>query len=182
MRPLAAYVRGLRKVCFVPDFDPLDAGVDAQLLMLLEKPGPRTFPPVGSGFVSRDNADPTARTLRSFALEAGIPRAATVIWNVVPWWNGTVAITGAEKRAGAAELATFLPLLPQLRGVLLCGNAAAMFGEPVLAGRGLRLFRSVHPSGQARAGPHSAERWQLLGATWRFAWEELTQASPNAET
>ncbi len=47
----------------VPDFDPMDAGVEARILFLFEKPGPmtskhKTGKRVGSGFISRDNDDP----------------------------------------------------------------------------------------------------------------------------
>jgi hypothetical protein len=41
----------------VPKFDPLDAGIDARVLFLFEKPGPRTVGQNGSGFISRNNDD-----------------------------------------------------------------------------------------------------------------------------
>jgi hypothetical protein len=49
----------------VPEFDPLDGGVEAQVLFLFEKPGPMTAElggskRSGSGFISRNNDDPTA--------------------------------------------------------------------------------------------------------------------------
>ena len=43
MAPLKAYAAALRRPgTEVPDFDPLDGGVAARLLFLLEKPGPMT--------------------------------------------------------------------------------------------------------------------------------------------
>lgn len=42
----------------VPYFDPLDGGQYAEILFLLEAPGPRA---VESGFISRNNPDPTAK-------------------------------------------------------------------------------------------------------------------------
>ena len=39
----------------VPDFDPLDGGVEARALFLFEKPGRMTAGQSGSGFISRDN-------------------------------------------------------------------------------------------------------------------------------
>jgi hypothetical protein len=52
----------------VPDFDPLDGGGDARALFLFEKPGPMTAESgrrPGSGFISRDNDDPTAEAILS---------------------------------------------------------------------------------------------------------------------
>src|ERR1700683_3159077 len=42
----------------VPNFDPLDGGIRAKCLFLLEAPGPKA---VASGFVSRNNPDETAK-------------------------------------------------------------------------------------------------------------------------
>lgn len=174
-RPLAEYVQrlGVQGRGFVPDFDPLDGGVEARLLMLLEKPGPRICPPRGSGFVSRDNADQTARTLHRFMREADVPRRGVVVWNIVPWWNGTITLVGAEKRLGGAELRGLLTLLPSLRGVILAGNPAWEFGAPPLAASGLELFRCVHPSPQARIGPRTREAWLLLPQIWQKAWKAV---------
>ena len=176
VRPLAAYAERLRTLGFVPDFDPLDGGTTAKLLVLLEKPGPKTVPPIGSGFVSMNTDDPTAKTIHRIVHEAGIPRQGIVLWNIVPWWNGTMALTGAEQRAGAAELLSLLALLPRLRGALLAGNPAAQWGAPALRDSGLRLFRCVHPSGQARAGPASRERWLQLPQIWHQAWQAVAAA------
>ena len=175
MRPLAGRVRALRADGrgYVPDFDPLDGGTAARLLFLLEKPGPRTVPPAGSGFVSRNTDDPTAKACRAFMLEAGIDRRDTAIWNTVPWWNGTMALTGAELRDGAAALRETVRLLPALRGVVLVGNRAAEHGAPALDGLGLTLFRTVHPGMQARNGKHSRDRWLAIPALWREAWQAV---------
>lgn len=43
VRPLTEYVSGLRTKYIgweFPDFDPMDGGIDANLLFLFEKPGP----------------------------------------------------------------------------------------------------------------------------------------------
>src|SRR5687768_13788587 len=67
MAPLKAYAARLRRPGIeVPDFDPLDAGVRARVLFLLEKPGPMTAEHgkrTGSGFVSRNNDDSTAEAI-----------------------------------------------------------------------------------------------------------------------
>ncbi|SUA78185.1 hypothetical protein [Pandoraea pnomenusa] len=76
--PLASYVAGLRQqhpAWEFLDFDPLDGGTDADMLFLLEKPGPMTSPTgkkVGSGFISRNNDDPTAEAVFDFMVRADI--------------------------------------------------------------------------------------------------------------
>ncbi len=174
-RPLADHVRRMRqdRVGFVPDFDPLDGGIAARLLFLLEKPGPRIVLSDGTGFVSRNNPDPTARNCHGFMIEAGIDHRQVAIWNIVPWWNGTMAITASECRAGAAALRLTLALFPRLRGVVLVGNRASEHGAPVLDGSGLKLFRTVHPGLQARAGPRSRDRWLAIPELWRDAWQAV---------
>jgi hypothetical protein len=87
MRKLTQFAAALRErgMGIVPDFDPLDGGVDARILFLFEKPGPMTSEDRGgSGFISRNNDDPTAEATFRFMQAAGIPRTLTVIWNVVP--------------------------------------------------------------------------------------------------
>ena len=180
MRPLRDYACHLRTLGggFVPDFDPLDGGTAAELLFLLEKPGPKTAPPVGSGFVSMNNPDPTANAFRAFLHRTTIPRTAIVLWNVIPWWNGRVAIGSDERRLGALQVPPLLARLPRLRGIVLVGNAAATLAQPHLAGLGLKVFRTVHPSRQSAIGPRSRERWEKLAEAWQSAWDELHHDAP----
>jgi hypothetical protein len=74
--PLMNVVRDLRaQGLIVPNVDPNDGGVNARVLVLLETPGPKA---VASGFVSRDNPDPTARNLGLVLDEAGLFGKATL--------------------------------------------------------------------------------------------------------
>ena len=88
--PLNAMVRRIRDTkgpdYHIPYFDPCDGGIHARMLILMEAPGPKAIGPRagGSGFVSRNNPDPTASNLCKILQEVGIPRRETVIWNVVP--------------------------------------------------------------------------------------------------
>lgn len=172
MAPLAAYVAGLRRSgVAVPDFDPLDGGTEAQVLFLLEKPGPQAAPSGGRddpGFISRDSRGGTAEALRRFMLQAGLPRRGTVIWNVIPWWNGSIAVTAAERAAGLRELPHALALLPRLHTAVLVGRTAAR-ARPVLHGAmpGLRILESAHPSPQVRAGNRAL--WDAIPGVWRQA-------------
>ena len=145
----------------VPDFDPLDGGTAARVLFVLEKPAPGIVP---GGFVSRDNDTPTAQAIRGFMHQAGLPRVETVLWNLVPWWNGTTAITAAERLAGAQALRGLLPLLPRLDTAVLVGRTAGA-ARPMLDG--LRVLSSAHPSPQVRAG--FRDRWDAIPEVWRQA-------------
>ncbi len=170
--PLADYVAGLRSGGQVPDFDPLDGGIEARILFLLEKPGPMTDPirpgRTGSGFVSRNTDDPTAVATFAFMRQAGIPRAATVIWNAIPWWNGRIAFTAAERTLGLRELAELRALLPRLRTAVLVGRTAGT-ARPLLGG--VHVFESAHPSPQVRAGNRAL--WDAIPGIWRAAWTDL---------
>lgn len=174
MRPLARYADTLRATpgVGVPDFDPLDGGTEAGILFLFEKPGPMTAGDrdgarAGSGFISRNNDDATAEATWRFMREAGIPRRDTVTWNVIPWWNGTIAVTPDELRGGVASLRDLLALLPRLRVVVLVGRKAAR-AAPLLQGVGCAVFASAHPSPRVRAA--FPDRWRAIPAEWRRAY------------
>lgn len=133
----------------VPDPDPLDGGVNARMLLLLETPGPAV---VRTGFVTRDSATGTAANLFRFLAEAGIPRADTLIWNVVPWViHAPGALNRAPRRAElrAAEpyLAPLLDLLPGLAVTVLAGRFAGEARPAFEALRpGLPVVGVPHPS------------------------------------
>ena len=76
--PLTPFVRSLRLMSrkTVPDFDPHDGGVEARALFLLEAPGRQA---VATGFISRNNPDPTARNMCQLLATVGIPRTATLL-------------------------------------------------------------------------------------------------------
>jgi uracil-DNA glycosylase len=127
--PLTDYVKHLRASTGydlqVPYFDPLDGGINASILFLLEAPGPKA---VASGFISRDNPDPTARNMAQLLLECGMPRELTISWNIVPWYvcdNGRIRpVTQNEIESGIKYLKTLRALIPQIRVVVLVGAKA----------------------------------------------------------
>ena len=175
--PLAAHAEGLRRPgAHVPDLDPLDGGTGARLLLLLEKPGPGTDAARGgSGFVSFDNADPTAVAGWRFARGAGIDRAGLAIWNTCPWWNGTIRFTAAERIAGLEALPAFLDLMPALRAAVCVGRQAER-AAPILRAWGLATFASAHPSPQVRAAARA--RWDEIPVIWRLAWAAAGTRKP----
>ena len=133
----------------VPDPDPLDGGVRARLLLLLETPGPMVL---RTGLVTRDGANGTAANLFRFLREAAISRADTLIWNVVPWLihaEGALnrAPRRAETRAAEPYLGPLLDLLPRLAVAVLAGRFAGQ-AAPALADLrpGLPMIAIPHPS------------------------------------
>jgi hypothetical protein len=168
--PLAEYVEGLRRAnpgVEFPDFDPFDGGINARVIFLFEKPGPGTsVRGKGSGFISRNNDDRSAEATFGFMLQIGLPRSATVTWNVVPGWNGRREILPAELRGGIADLSGLLPLLPRLRRIVLVGKRAKR-ARPLLEPLGLEIFHSDHPSPIVRA--RSPTRWAAIPHAWQQA-------------
>ncbi|MGK5044397.1 uracil-DNA glycosylase [Janthinobacterium sp. GB4P2] len=170
---LRTYVEGLRNQYpgwEFPDFDPYDGGQEADILFLLEKPGPKTsIKGGGSGFISRDNDDATAAALFNFMQMAGIPRQRTVLWNSIPGWNGTIKMTAAERRAGLAELPILLTLLPKLKAVILVGRKAQK-ASVLLQGNGLQIAISAHPSPKVRS--INRPMWDSIPKQWQLAFRE----------
>ena len=142
MHPLNDWVEGLRAQlgdsASVPWFDPASGGVAARSLFLLEAPGRKAMGAeaelrrTGSGIISIDNDDLTARNCWMPRDEAGLAYEKSVHWNVVPWYLGTPTRTAAP---GASELQHAAPSLHGVRlaprrpaggtGGPATGNAAA---------------------------------------------------------
>jgi hypothetical protein len=148
--PLTAFVSALRAEtgpeAALPDFDPWDGGINAELFYLLEAPGPKA---VLSGFISRNNPDESAKNFFELNAAAGIARRRTVTWNIVPWYIGTGAriraATRTDIQAGIPSLVRLLAFLPRLRAVVLVGKKAARAENVVSTLRpDLRLFWSPH--------------------------------------
>ena len=128
---LDRYVRQLHEVAGlqrkVPNFDPNNGNERARCLLILEAPGPQA---IKSGYVSLDNPDRTASNLREQLRLAGVDRSSIALWNLVPWYIGNEAEsqirppTPAEVEQGTTHLLSLLPLLTDLRCIVLVGAAA----------------------------------------------------------
>jgi Uracil DNA glycosylase superfamily len=179
--PLTAYVRTLRSKYpsrEFQDFDPLDGGVGADILFLLEKPGPMTSPTgkrPGSGFISRNNDDPTAEAVFEFMKKAGIERKRVVQWNVIPGWNGTIKIYASEVREGVEELKNLLALLTRVRTVVLVGRRAER-AKKLIEEMNLRTLVSAHPSHKVRS--FNRERWEAIPEQWAIAKSAVIGVTP----
>jgi len=148
--PLTSFVDDIRSKLSdpsgVPYFDPLDGGIAAKLLIVLEAPGPKA---VRSGFVSRNNPDDTARNVFNVFRQAGFARSETAMWNIVPWYIGTGqkirAASAKDIRSGLPYLNRLLALLPNLQGIGLLGKKAARV-KLDLAAPGIQIWDTPHPS------------------------------------
>lgn len=181
----------------IPMADPADAGVEAEVLLLLEAPGPMTNAKnarAGSGFISSDNNDVTAENLWRARQAAGLTDR-TILWNIVPWYLGPASKkpTVTDLREGAASLRKLISMLPELHTVVTLGHFPrrgwARFGRPGI-GLGIRTIESWHPSPLAMNQPgkrehlHSAlaraaRDWRRDGADDR---EILVERDRSGET
>jgi len=131
----------------IPFFDPLDGGVNAKVLFLLEAPGGKA---VASGFISRDNPDPTARNVSLISEEAGLSRKLTIAWNIVPWYVGSGtrirAVNQTDITSAMQALRELRPLLPDIKVVLLVGSKAQKAKEVVDNLFDVPILGCPHPS------------------------------------
>lgn len=150
--PLSQFVRRLRDRVgpgvAIPYFDPWDGGVDAEVLFLLEAPGPKAK---NSGFVSMNNPDETAKNVFEISRAAGIDRKRMAVWNTVPWYIGSERkirpARSADIDAGIECLDELLQLLPKLRAIVLVGRKAQQADDHVKSiVPHLKVFTSPHPS------------------------------------
>jgi len=90
MQPLVEFVEylgeheGGKKV---PNFDPDDGGIDAEVLFVFQDPGPTVK---DTKFISRDNylfnpKDHSAKRVIDASDEADLHRERAVSWNAIPW-------------------------------------------------------------------------------------------------
>jgi hypothetical protein len=93
----------------VPYVDPDCRGIHARALVLLDNPSTKAEAGTGSGLLSLDNNDRTARNIREAYERHHIDGADTVGWNVVPFpvINSNGGSTRTERREGAPWLREF---------------------------------------------------------------------------
>lgn len=169
--PLTAFIHRVRErmgpTAAIPYIDPWDGGIEAEVMFLLEAPGPKAR---NSGFVSMNNPDESAKNFFEISREAGIERKRIVIWNTVPWYIGSgTRIRPANSRDladGIQSLPELLQLLPKLRAIVFVGNKARKAERQVRTiAPDLRVFFSPHPS--PMFVNRKSENRPLLLNSWR---------------
>lgn len=149
---LTRFVEKLREKrggeCAIPYFDPRDAGINAEVLFLLEAPGPKAC---RTNFVSRDNPDGTAENFARLCSDAKINRTRSVVWNVVPWYIGSKnrirPARVSDIRDGVQSLGELLAILSKLKAIVLVGRkaqAARAYIESLNIN--IQIFECHHPS------------------------------------
>ena len=171
--PLTSYIDQLRSAhpeIEFPYFDPDDGGIDAQILFLFEKPGPMSATTIGqrkgSGFISRDNDDPTAQNTFQLMSRASIPRRSTSTWNIIPGWNGSIKISLQERSFGLRELDKLTLLFQNLKVIVLVGKEAQR-ASSTLESR-FKVFKSPHPSNRVKNLNRSS--WDKIPEIWMNAY------------
>lgn len=124
--PLMDFVRRLRaQGLSMPSVDPKGGGIFAKVLFLQDTAGPKA---VGTGVITQDNPDPTARNMKRTLDEAGFLRSDVVLWNVVPHYVSTLDQnrngTPAQIRAAIPYTQAFIDELKSLKVVVFCGRNA----------------------------------------------------------
>lgn len=162
MAELRDFARKLRNRSFgsIPDFDPLDGGENAQALFLLEKPGPRAFL---SGFISRNNNDCTAEATFRFMEQANVPRNTTLLWNVMPGWDGARKYVIGDLKIGSDVLPELLEMLPKLKVIVCVGEAARKAFSHIKIDT-FPVLTSLHPSPINRASRFG--EWSMIPIHW----------------
>jgi hypothetical protein len=160
---------------WIPDFDPDDGGIDAEILLLLEKPGPG---PDNGGvrYVSQDNRDRTAENIKTFLLQAGIKRPQLVLWNAFPVWNGERRILAHHRPQAKEMLAQLLEQLPQLKFVVCVGLKSQDLLDRMPEALRPDVFRadSYHPSPIVER--RYPEKFESIPEVWR-KFSQITRAS-----
>lgn len=126
-----------------------------------------------SGFVSRNNPDPTAKRFFELNAQANLPRRLTVTWNVVPWYIGSAGKIRPAKAADIDEaepyLRKLLDLLPRLEVIVLIGRKAQ---------RSHALVSRLMPSARILEMPHPGPRvYNSSPATRRAMLRALRRAA-----
>jgi uracil-DNA glycosylase len=154
MVPLIAYAQQIRAQLGsgydIPHFDPCDGGINARVLFLLKAPGRKA---VGSGFISRNNPDPSAKNLGSLLSQVGLPRNVTLIWNIVPWYIGDAQhirdVTKADIATALPFVSGLIGLLPRLMAIVLLGGRAQSVKSQLALLTHARFFDTYNPGLQA---------------------------------
>jgi uracil-DNA glycosylase len=129
--PLSAFVKRIRRTdnphepYWAPYFDPKSGGIGAQVLLLMESPGPQVSK---TELVSLDNPDGTAENLSCLLKLAGLSRDRILMWNSFPWQlSAERVVVPDENHLTEAASATLelISMLPQLKVVVLIGSRAA---------------------------------------------------------
>jgi len=125
---LVSRIRREKGSDFVPDFDPDGGSPESEFLFLLEAPGPRSLKSKGSGYISIDNKDGTAKRFKNQLTQSGFHKSEIVVWNIVPWYlgdhKGITSASAKDIQDAFSYLEDLLKIMPNLKYVILVGQKA----------------------------------------------------------
>lgn len=136
----------------IPFFDPFDGGQHAEILFLLEAPGPCA---VKSGFISRDNPDPSAKNFSVLNNTAQLDRKKTILWNIVPWYiedenHNIRPAKETDIEQGKKWLSELLTLLNNLKIIVLVGKKSQSIHVWLSARTNAHIYALHHPSNRVK--------------------------------
>jgi uracil-DNA glycosylase len=134
----------------VPYVDPDSGGIHARVLFVLESPaGPAAL---GSGMLSADNDDETAKNVWKAYQDSDLPRGYGLHWNAVPWYLGDAkknkTPSAADVELGRQYLLRLIHLAPGIRVVLAMGKKAQKSvagASDALLDRDILVIECPHP-------------------------------------
>lgn len=152
LAPLREYIASIERPGYrAPLLDPTDGGIEARVLLVLEAPGTMADAGRGSGFISVDNADQTARNCWRARRDSGLVEGV-LHWNIVPWYLGAATKKPSPLMLadGAIRLRYLIDLLPKLETVVLCGEFAKegyrSYVSRLFSGNAPDVIETWHPS------------------------------------
>jgi hypothetical protein len=156
IKPITELVEELSRVGnngFIPYVAPLYGGINAEVLLIFQDPGPKTQSGTGSGMLCAENDDPTADLFSNCLDAAGLDVARTITWNAYPWYINK-SPTASQLEAGLMPLRRLLfDLLGKVSVVMLMGRRAEDSWKrfrkryPTESSR-YKDIASLHPSGR----------------------------------
>jgi hypothetical protein len=145
----------------VPYVAPHYNAANATILSLSSNPGPRAGGDGGSGFLSRENDDPTAERMSQVFATVGLSDEHVLPWNAYPWYVHQAYPNGLPAgllNEGLDPLKRLLELHPQIRTVVAHGGDAKRAMRqfttkkrfaPFVAERSLKVWEARHTSNRA---------------------------------
>lgn len=111
---------------WMPYIAPYHGGVDAEIVLLYQDPGPMTVTANGgSGFIGCENDDRSAGTLARCLDEAGVSQSQVTPWNSYPWFlPDQKGVSVTRRKEGFDPLRRMLALLPKAHTIVTGGAVA----------------------------------------------------------
>jgi len=115
-----------RPGAWMPYVAPYHGGIDAEILLLYQDPGPMTVAANGgSGFIGCENDDPTAELLARCLDGAEVSQRQVVPWNSYPWFlPDQKGVSVTRRKEGLGPLQRILAVLPAVHTIVTGGAVA----------------------------------------------------------